>query len=124
MSRFVTRDDLVLALAAGALAAYCFWAQSAFPANGCGSLASTRAIVARITGAPLVPLEPGLAADLRVADFPLADDVLGAPLKNGELAVVYVRSRQACGLRILSQTMLFALAALRNKGESPAGPSL
>jgi hypothetical protein len=105
------------------VAAFCLWAHSAFPADGCGSLSSTRAIIARIGGGALVPLESGLADDLRVADFPLADEVLGSALPSGELAVVYVRNDRACGVRFISQTVLFALAALRSKGESPAGPS-
>ncbi len=89
----------------------------------CGSLAATQAVITRMGGAALTRLESDLAADFRAADLLVADDVLGAPLPNGELAVVYVRDGRACGIRILSQTVLFMLAALRSRGESPAGPT-
>jgi hypothetical protein len=79
--------------------------------------------VLRLGGGDLAPLESGLAADLRATDFAAADAVLGAPLASGETAIVYVRDGRACGIRIVSPTELFALAALRRVGASPAGPS-
>jgi hypothetical protein len=113
----------VAAVAAVLLSAPVLAAPPMLAAGDCGSLASTQAIITRMGGVVLTPLEPSLAADFRAADLPVADDVLGAPMPNGELAVVYVRDGRACGVRIASPALLFALAMLRSRGESPAGPS-
>jgi hypothetical protein len=94
-------------------------------ASGCGSLDSTRAIVARM-GGTLAPASEAQAEFLRVALIgePGADaralyggETLLAPLADGSTAAVYVVGGEACGLMFFPPDDAAILAKI---GRAPA----
>ena len=108
-------------------------------AAGCGPLAATQALVARLGGAALAPASEAQAEFLRAALIaePGADasalysgETLLASLADGGAAAVYVVDGRACGLALLGPSSAAILAAIgrapgaysKPRCEGPAAP--
>jgi hypothetical protein len=93
-------------------------------ADGCGDLGSTQAIVTAWGGGMLASLPAEEVDALKAVEtiggaepaWMVAADVLAAPIRGGEHAVVFVADGRACSLLIMTADAFAALGELGRSG--------